>query len=224
MAASRFSRSPSSVCRSKKCSVEVIQRIISGGESVCAQAGIPIAAAIPSTRSNRSTPRGARSRCTRRKVKRNDRARSGDVLILGKPLGVGILSAAFEKGKLSASGYKQMVEITTQLKPPGTALAEPGRCSRADGTSPASSRGHLLEICRGSKLGAEIRFDDLPVLAEPSNGKGGHGNRGVDRNWKGYGHEVRSRRARRTGSASSSAIRRRAGGCSWLALLQRKNA
>src|SRR6266704_2925320 len=103
--------------------VEVIQRIISGGESVCAQAGIPIAGGHSIDTLEPIYGLVALGLVHPKKVKRNDRARSGDVLILGNPLGVGILSAALKKGKLSASGYKQMVEITTQLNTPGTALA-----------------------------------------------------------------------------------------------------
>src|SRR5216683_839504 len=108
----------------EKMPVEVIQRIISGGESVCAQAGIPIAGGHSIDTLEPIYGLVAIGLVHPKKVKRNDRAKSGDVLILGKPLGVGILSAALKKGKLSASGYKQMVEVTTQLNTPGTALAE----------------------------------------------------------------------------------------------------
>jgi selenide,water dikinase len=52
--------------------------------------------------------------------------------------------------------------------------------------------GHLLEICRGSKLGAEVKFDDLPVIPEAlERVKEGTATGASDRNWKGYGHEVR---------------------------------
>src|SRR5712675_637112 len=98
-----------------KMPVEVIQRIISGGESVCAQAGIPVAGGHSIDTLEPIYGLVAIGIVHPKKVKRNDRARPGDVLILGKPLGVGILSAALKKGNLSAAGYKQMVEITTQL-------------------------------------------------------------------------------------------------------------
>ena len=58
-----------------------------------------------------------------KKVKRNSSARSGDVLILGKPLGVGIFSAAFKKGLLDEAGYRAMIDTTTQLNLPGMELA-----------------------------------------------------------------------------------------------------
>src|SRR6266702_2423682 len=176
----------------EKMPIEVIQRIIAGGESVCAQAGIPIAGGHSIDTLEPIYGLVAIGVVHPRKVKRNDRARSGDVLILGKPLGVGILSAALKKGKLSASGYKQMVEITTQLNTPGTALAELEGVHALTDVTGFGLAGHLLEICRGSKLGAEIRFDDLPVLPEALEWvKEGTATGASDRNWKGYGHEVR---------------------------------
>jgi selenide, water dikinase len=108
----------------EKMPVEVIQRIISGGEAVCAQAGIPIAGGHSIDTLEPIYGLVALGLVHPKKVKRNDRAKNGDVLILGKPLGVGILSAALKKGELSAEGYKRMVEVTTQLNTPGTALAE----------------------------------------------------------------------------------------------------
>ncbi len=96
----------------EKLPVEVIQKIVSGGESVCAQAGIPVAGGHSIDTLEPIYGLVALGLVHPEKVKRNDRAQSGDVLILGKPLGVGILSAALKKGKLSAAGYKEMVDTT----------------------------------------------------------------------------------------------------------------
>jgi selenide, water dikinase len=113
------------------------------------------------------------------------------VLILGKPLGVGILSAALKKGKLSDAGYRQMVEWTTKLNTPGEALgAMPGVHALTDVTG-FGLAGHLLEICRGSGLGAELDFASIPIIAEALDwAKQGVATGASDRNWKGYGHEV----------------------------------
>src|SRR5881628_10626 len=176
----------------EKLPVSVIRQIIAGGEAVCAQAGIPVAGGHSIDTLEPIYGLVALGVVHPDKVKRNDRARSGDVLILGKPLGVGILSAALKKGKLSASGYKQMVEITTQLNTPGTALSEMEDVHALTDVTGFGLAGHLLEICRGSKLGAEIHFDDLPVLPEALEWvKEGTATGASDRNWKGYGHEVR---------------------------------
>ena len=175
----------------EKLPVQTIQRIISGGESVCAQAGVPIAGGHSIDTLEPIYGLVALGLVHPKKVKRNDRAKNGDALILGKPLGVGILSAALKKGKLSASGYAQMLETTTQLNTPGIALAELEEVHALTDVTGFGLAGHLLEICRGSKLGAEVRFDDLPVLPEALQWlKEGTATGASERNWKGYGREV----------------------------------
>ena len=105
-----------------KLPLEVIQKILAGGESVCALAGIPIAGGHSIDVLEPIYGLVGLGLVHPDRVKRNDSAREGDVLILGKPLGVGILSAALKKGALSAAGYAQMIAATTQLNTPGTAL------------------------------------------------------------------------------------------------------
>jgi selenide,water dikinase len=176
----------------EKMPVEVIQRIIAGGESVCAAAGIPVAGGHSIDTLEPIYGLVAIGLVHPNKVKRNDRARDGDMLILGKPLGVGILSAALKKGKLSAEGYKRLVEVTTQLNTPGGVLAEMEDVHALTDVTGFGLAGHLLEICRGSKLGAEVRFDDLPVIPEALEWvKAGTATGASERNWKGYGDEVR---------------------------------
>ena len=174
-----------------KLPVEAIQRIIEGGEFVCASAGIPIAGGHSIDTLEPIYGLAAIGLVHPAQVKRNSRALAGDVLILGKPLGIGILSAALKKGKLSSSGYEQMLATTTQLNTPGMKLAElPGVHAMTDVTG-FGLAGHLLEVCRGSGLGAAIRFDDLPVLEEAlAWAREGVATGASARNWAGYGHEV----------------------------------
>jgi selenide,water dikinase len=125
------------------------------------------------------------------RIKRNDGARAGDVLILGKALGIGILSAALKKGQLRDKAYQQMLEVTTQLNTPGTALAElPGVHAMTDVTG-FGLLGHLHEICRGSKLRADIKFDALPVLSAALHLlRDGYATGASDRNWESFGEHV----------------------------------
>jgi len=113
------------------------------------------------------------------------------MLVLGKPLGIGILSAALKKGTLSEAGYRAMLDWTTRLNTPGEALADlPGVHALTDVTG-FGLAGHLLEILRGSKLAAEVQFDALPVIGEALDWvKQGVATGASERNWKGYGHEV----------------------------------
>src|SRR5688572_29754841 len=169
----------------------VIRAILAGGESVCKAAGIPVAGGHSIDVLEPIYGLVALGLVHPDKVKRNSSAKDGDVLILGKPLGVGILSAALKKGKLSAAGYAQMVEWTTKLNTPGEALADmPGVHALTDVTG-FGLAGHLLEICRGSKLSAEVSFDALPFIPEALEwAKQGVATGASERNWKGYGAEV----------------------------------
>ena len=83
------------------------------------------------------------------KVKRNNKAQAGNLLILGKPLGVGVLSAALKKDQLPESGYRQLIEVTTQLNRTGTVLAEMSGVQAMTDVTGFALLGHLLEICRG---------------------------------------------------------------------------
>src|SRR5258705_113711 len=175
----------------EKLPVSVIQRILEGGESVCAAAGIPIAGGHSIDTLEPIYGLVALGLVHPKIVKRNDRARDGDVLVLGKPLGVGILSAALKQGKLSAAGYRQMLETTTQPNTPGTALAEMDEVHALTDVTGFGLAGHLLEICRGSKLSADVKLDDLPVIPEAIEWlKRGVATGASDRNWKGYGQDV----------------------------------
>ena len=170
---------------------EVIRRILAGGESVCAAAGIPIAGGHSIDTLEPIYGLVALGLMHPDKVKRNSGARAGDVLILGKPLGVGILSAALKKGQLDETGYAQMIEATTRLNTPGVALSEmPGVHALTDVTG-FGLAGHLLEICRGSRLGAEVELDALPIMGAALEWlKQGVATGASERNWSAYGGDV----------------------------------
>jgi selenide,water dikinase len=175
----------------EKLPLEVIQRILAGGESVCAEVGIPIAGGHSIDVLEPIYGLVALGVVHPDRVKRNDRAQPGDALVLGKPLGVGILSAALKKGELSAAGYVEMLKWTTKLNTPGIRLAHLDGVHALTDVTGFGLAGHLLEICRGSKLGARLRFDDIPLIPEAR----AWAERGVatgasGRNWTGYGGEV----------------------------------
>jgi selenide,water dikinase len=175
----------------EKLPVAVIRKILQGGESVCAAAGIPIAGGHSIDTLEPIYGLVALGLVDPRKIKKNSTARSGDVLILGKPLGIGILSAALKKGRLSPAGYSAMLDWTTRLNTPGEALADlPGVHALTDVTG-FGLAGHLLEILRGSKLSGQIEFEKLPVISEALDwAKQGVATGASERNWKDYGHEV----------------------------------
>jgi selenide,water dikinase len=175
----------------EKLPVSVIRQVMEGGESVCAKVGIPIAGGHSIDTLEPIYGLVALGLVHPEKVKRNSSGKDGDVLILGKPLGIGILSAALKKGKLSASGYARMIEWTTKLNTPGEALASMPAVHALTDVTGFGLAGHLLEICRGSRLSAEVDFSSIPIIAEALDWvKQGLATGASERNWKGYGHEV----------------------------------
>lgn len=174
-----------------KLPLEVIRQILSGGESVCAAAGVPIAGGHSIDVLEPIYGLVALGIVHPSRVKRNSAARAGDALILGKPLGVGVLSAALKKGLLSREGYAEMIAQTTRLNTPGARLSEMDGVHALTDVTGFGLAGHLLEICRGSNVGATVRFKDVPLIREALNHvKEGVGTGASGRNWAGYGKQV----------------------------------
>lgn len=171
---------------------DVIGRILRGGESVCAQANIPIAGGHSIDSVEPIYGLAAIGVVHPRNVKRNSTALAGDVLLLGKPLGVGILSAALKKGQLTDADYRAMIDSTTLLNHAGPELAQlPGVHAMTDVTG-FGLLGHLLEICRGSKLGASLSAARVPLLENVLALAGAGIITGAsDRNWASYEAHVR---------------------------------
>ncbi len=174
-----------------KLPLEVIGRILEGGASICREAGIPVAGGHSIDVLEPIYGLVGLGVVHPERVKRNDRAQAGDVLILGKPLGVGILSAALKKGKLTPEGYQTMVRWTTTLNKVGATLAGLDAVHAMTDVTGFGLAGHLLEICRGSQLDARVRFADLPLIDEAvAHVKDGIATGASTRNWAGYGDQV----------------------------------
>lgn len=174
-----------------KLPIATIQQIMAGGAAVCQSAGIPIAGGHSIDSPEPIYGLVALGIVHPDKVKRNDRAQAGDVLVLGKPIGVGVLSAALKKGELSADGYRQMIEITTQLNRTGTALSAMDGVHAMTDVTGFALLGHLLEICRGSQLQAEVAFDSIPFIDIALQlAQDGYATGAAARNWASYGESV----------------------------------
>ena len=175
-------------------STEVIGKILEGGESVCRAAGIPIAGGHTIDSVEPIYGLVALGVVHPKRVKRNADARPGDRLVLGKPIGVGVLSAALKKEALSAEGYAQMIATTTQLNTPGPELAAMDGVHALTDVTGFGLAGHALELARGAKAVVAIDWARVPLLpqvralAEAGMVTGASG-----RNWDGYGAEVRVR-------------------------------
>ena len=174
-----------------KLPIETIGQIIKGGESICAEAGIPIAGGHTIDSVEPIYGLVVLGLVHPSKVKRNADARAGDVLILGKPLGVGVLSAALKKDKLDAAGYQAMIANTTKLNKPGKALSEMAGVHALTDVTGFGLLGHLLELARGAKLEARLDMAKIPLLPGVEQlAHDGYFTGASGRNWEGYGKDV----------------------------------
>ena len=172
-------------------STEVIGRILAGGQSVCQTAGIPIAGghSIDSVEPIYGLVVLGLAHPSR--IKRNASAQAGDVLVLGKPLGVGILSAALKKEALSPEGYAQMIESTTRLNTAGPDLAALAGVHALTDVTGFGLAGHALEMARGAGLDVQIDWSAVPLLeGVQALAQQGFITGASGRNWAGYGEEV----------------------------------
>jgi len=172
-------------------SKETIGRILEGGQSVCTQAGIPIAGGHTIDSVEPIYGLVALGIAHPDHIRRNRDAQDGDVLILGKGLGVGIYSAALKKEKLSPQHYKEMIQSTTQLNTVGAQLGADSSVHALTDITGFGLAGHLLEIARGSDLDAVVSALALPVLPGVKELIAqGHFTGASTRNWEGYGNAV----------------------------------
>jgi selenide, water dikinase len=172
---------------------DCIRDILRGGEAICAQAGIPVAGGHSIDSIEPIYGLAVTGVVDPKKVKRNSQAREGDILVLGKPLGVGIFSAAFKQQKLAETAYRVMIDTTTQLNLPGMELANLAGVHAMTDVTGFGLLGHLLEVCRGSRLGAQIEANMLPLLPGVlALAKSGIATGASNRNWQSYDNEVRT--------------------------------
>jgi selenide,water dikinase len=168
-----------------------IGRILAGGESVCREAGIPVAGGHTIDSVEPIYGLVALGLVHPKRVKRNADARAGDALVLGKPIGVGVYSAALKKERLDAAGYALMIDTTTRLNTPGPELAALDGVHALTDVTGFGLAGHALELARGAKVGVRIEWDRVPLLpgvrelAQQGFVTGASG-----RNWAGYGQDV----------------------------------
>jgi len=170
---------------------EVIGRVLEGGASICREAGIPIAGGHSIDVLEPIYGLVGLGLVHPDKVRRNSAAEAGDALVLGKPLGVGILSAALKKGLLDAAGYAEMIRHTTQLNRVGIELAALDGLHAMTDVTGFGLAGHLLEICKGSGLRADVSLGALPLIASALPfAQQGIVTGASGRNWAGYGGQI----------------------------------
>jgi selenide,water dikinase len=172
-------------------STDTIGKILAGGQAVCKAAGIPIAGGHTIDSVEPIYGLVAMGLVHPKRVKRNADARAGDRLILGKPVGVGVLSAALKKELLDAAGYARMIETTTQLNTPGPELAALDGVHALTDVTGFGLAGHALELARGAHCTVQIDWARVPLLSGVRDlAAQGLITGASGRNWAAYGESI----------------------------------
>ncbi|WP_024277735.1 selenide, water dikinase SelD [Xanthobacter sp. 126] len=175
----------------EKIAPETVRKILEGGAFVCASAGIPVAGGHSIDSPEPVYGLAVIGTCRPEHVRRNTDAKAGDAIILTKPLGVGVYSAAMKKGKLADQGYADLVATTTRLNRVGSDLARNKSVHAITDVTGFGLLGHCLEVARGSGLTIQLDARQLPLLPDAKSlAQQGCVTGASHRNWKSYGHEV----------------------------------
>jgi selenide,water dikinase len=175
-----------------KVPTDTVREILRGGASVCASAGIPVAGGHSIDCPEPVYGLAVIGTCRPEHLRRNADAKAGDALILTKPIGVGIYSAAIKKGALPPAGYTEMIATTTLLNRIGGELASDKDVHAITDVTGFGLLGHALEMARSSKLALNIRGSEVPLLTQAAElAEQGFVTGASHRNWASYGAEVR---------------------------------
>ena len=166
---------------------EDIAQVLAGGAACCEAAGVPIAGGHTIDAKEPIYGLAVTGMIHPDKIKRNSDGKAGDVLILGKGLGVGILGAALNKDELHPEGYKVMIESTTKLNSVGVDLAVLPEVNALTDVTGFGLCGHMYEFCKGAKLASTIIWDQLPILDTVLDyAQRGYNTGAADRNWESF--------------------------------------
>ena len=174
-----------------KIAPETVRMILDGGRAICTEAGIPVAGGHSIDCPEPVYGLAVVGTCKAEDVRRNADARPGDAVILTKPLGVGIYSAAIKKAMLPPGGYTDMIATTTLLNRVGAKLSKNKDVHAMTDITGFGLLGHGLEMARGSNATLAVDMTSLPFLKEAASlAQQGCVTGASHRNWTSYGASV----------------------------------
>lgn len=174
-----------------KLPAEVAQQVVDGGRQACADAGIALAGGHSIDAPEPIFGLAVTGQIPLEKVKQNDTAKAGDKLYLTKPLGVGILTTAQKQKKLTEADANIAPDAMCQLNKIGTEISKISGVSAMTDVTGFGLAGHLLEMCQGANLGAQLDVNSLPLLENTQHYLAmGCVPGGTHRNFDSYGHQL----------------------------------
>ena len=150
----------------KKLPASVANEIMKGGANICAQAGIPLSGGHSIDDTEPKFGLSVSGVAHPEKIWSNSGAKPGDVLILTKPLGIGIMGSSIKKGALSEEGYAAFLKSTTTLNDGAARAGKTVPVHAATDVTGFGLIGHVLEMARGAGCSMHIDYAHVPVQSE----------------------------------------------------------
>jgi cysteine desulfurase NifS/selenium donor protein len=144
--------------------MEVLEQILKGAQSKAEEAGIPILGGHTIEDPEPKYGMVVSGLVHPDKVMRNTGARVGDVMVLTKPLGTGIISTAMKRGLAEDDVMKKAIEVMKRLNKTAAELMLNYPVSACTDITGFGLLGHLKEIVESSNVGAELEFEKLPFI------------------------------------------------------------
>lgn len=148
----------------EKLSVELAQQVLEGSRAICAQAGIPLAGGHTIDSPEPIFGLAVTGLVEKKYLKRNNTATEGNLLYLTKPLGVGMIATAHKRGVAVPQDFEEAIAVMLQLNSIGADLGKLNYVTALTDVTGFGLLGHLLEVCEGSNLSAEIMYSNVPLL------------------------------------------------------------
>ncbi len=175
----------------EKLPVALARQVLEGARAICAEAGIPLAGGHSIDTTEPVFGLAVNGMCSTAQLKKNNTAEEGNILLLTKPIGTGILSTAQKRGVLKEEHEAVLVAQMTTLNKVGEALCKMEGVTAMTDVTGFGIAGHLIEMATGSGLSAELYYTQIPVM---SGAKEYLAQRIVPdatyRNWNGYGNKI----------------------------------
>ncbi|MEZ9536660.1 selenide, water dikinase SelD [Shewanella sp. 10N.286.51.B8] len=143
---------------------EVAQKVIEGGRQACADAGIMLAGGHSIDAPEPIFGLAVTGQIPLEQLKRNNTAKAGDKLYLTKPIGIGILTTAQKQKKLTEQDSMIAIDAMCQLNKVGQDIAAIAGVNALTDVTGFGLAGHLIEVCQGGDVTANLTFDSIPLL------------------------------------------------------------
>lgn len=146
--------------------MSAMQMIMQGGIDICEEANIPLSGGHSIDNPQPIFGLAAVGMINPDQVKANSTAKAGDVLVMTKPLGIGILASAYKLQMLSELAYQKYISVITMLNKPGAWLGKQDSVHAMTDITGFGLAGHLLEMAKGANVTMVIDTDQVPVIEE----------------------------------------------------------